>query len=66
MHSHTIQTIQTHNANSTIQTIWVARYSVKTCLLGFPGGPVVKNLAVNAGDSSVIPGPKRCHIPQGN
>ena len=29
---------------------------------GFPGGPVVKNLPCNAGDTSLIPGPGRCHM----
>ena len=32
----------------------------------FPGGPVVKNLPVNAGDTGSIPGPGRSHMPQGN
>ena len=32
----------------------------------FPGGPVLKNLPVNAGDVGPIPGPGRCHVPQGN
>ena len=32
-----------------------------TCL-GFPGGSVVKNLPTNAGDTSSIPGPGRCHM----
>ena len=30
---------------------------------GFPGGPVVKNLPCNAGDTDLIPGPGRSHIP---
>ena len=32
----------------------------------FPGGPVVKNLPANAGDTGLIPGPGRSHMPQGN
>ena len=32
----------------------------------FPGGPVLKNLPVNAGDEGPIPGPGRFHMPQGN
>ena len=34
--------------------------------LGLPGGPVVKNLPVNAGDMGLIPGLGRSHMPQGN
>ena len=30
----------------------------------FPGGPVVKNLPANAGDTGWIPGPGRFHMPQ--
>ena len=33
---------------------------------GFPGGPVVKSLPGNAGDAGLIPGPGRCHMPQGS
>ena len=33
---------------------------------GFPGGPVVKNLPVNAGDTGSIPAPGRSHMPCGN
>ena len=32
----------------------------------FPGGPVVKDLPVEAGDTSFIPGPGRLHMPRGN
>ena len=34
--------------------------------VNFPGGPVVKNLPCNAGDTGLIPGPGVFHIPQGN
>ena len=37
-----------------------------TLVLGFPGGPVVKNLPVNAGDVSLVPGPGRSHMPRGS
>ena len=30
----------------------------------FTGGPVVKNLAANAGHMGPIPGPGRSHMPQ--
>ena len=33
---------------------------------GFPGGPMVKNPACNARDTSSIPDPGRFHIPQEN
>ena len=32
----------------------------------FPGGTVVKNPLVNAGDMGLIPGPGRSHMPQSN
>ena len=32
----------------------------------FPGGPVVKNLPVNAGDTGLIPALGESHTPQGN
>ena len=35
-------------------------------MVDFPGGPVVKNLPANAGDTGLIPGPGRSHTPQGN
>ena len=35
---------------------------LKTLLLGFPGGAVVKNLPANAGDLGSSPGPGRSHL----
>ena len=32
----------------------------------FSGGPVVKNPPTNVGDTGLIPGPGRSHMPQGN
>ena len=32
--------------------------------LGFPGGAVSKNLPAGAGDTGLIPGPKRSHVPR--
>ena len=32
----------------------------------FPGGAVVKNPPANAGDTGLIPGPGRSHMPQSN
>ena len=34
--------------------------------LGFPGGTVVKNPPANAGDTGLIPGPGRSHMPRSN
>ena len=39
--------------------------SLRTKLLGFPGGPVVKNPLCCAGDTGSIPGPRRSHMQQG-
>ena len=33
---------------------------------GFPGGTVVKNPPVNAGDTGLSPGPGRSHMPRSN
>ena len=32
----------------------------------FPGGPVVKYPPANAGDTGLVPGPGRFHMPRGN
>ena len=32
----------------------------------FPGGAVVKNPPANAGDTGLIPGPGRSHMPRSN
>ena len=40
--------------------------SNKSKMWDSPGGPVVKNLPVNAGDTGSIPGPGRSHMPLGN
>ena len=34
--------------------------------LDFPGGPAVKNLPANAGDTGLIPDLKGSHMPQSN
>ena len=37
--------------------------SIKTKILrDCPGGPLLKNLPVNAGDNGLIPGPERFHM----
>ena len=36
----------------------------KQLCLGFPDGPVVKNLPANAGDMDLIPAPGRSHMLQ--
>ena len=33
---------------------------------GFPGGSVVENPPANAGDTGLIPGPERSHMPRSN
>ena len=38
----------------------------KSKLQGYPGGPVVKNLPGNAGDTGLMPGLGRFHMPRGN
>ena len=38
----------------------------KFTLRDLPGGPVVKNLPANAGDTGLTPGPGRSHMPRGN
>ena len=34
----------------------------KNARMGFPGGSVIKNLPVNAGDTGLIPDPGRSHM----
>ena len=34
-------------------------------VLGYPGGPMVKNPPCNAEDTGLIPGPERSHMPWG-
>ena len=34
--------------------------------MGFPGGPVVKSLPCKAGDTGLITGPRRSHMPKGS
>ena len=38
-------------------------YHLKDHMLGFPGGSVVKNPPANAGETGLIPDPKRSHMP---
>ena len=48
------------------QRVWDGHIHSATCKMdnqGFPGGPAVKNLPCNAGDTDWIPGPGRSHIP---
>ena len=50
-------------ANKNLASIFVFG---KTFALDFDGGPVVKNPPANAGDTGLIPGPGRSHMPWGN
>ena len=38
----------------------------KKLIMDFPGGPVVKNPPANAGETGLILGPGRSHMPWGN
>ena len=38
----------------------------KKLVLGLAGGPVVKNLLANAGDTGLSPGPRRSHVLHSN
>lgn len=40
------------------------RYTFKKWLMGFPGGPVVRNPSADAGDTGLLSGPRRSHVPQ--
>ena len=44
----------------------VKKSVLKTLLLGFPGGAVVKNPPANAGDMGSSPGPGRSHMQRSN
>ena len=43
-----------------------AKLQAKVMVVDFLGGPVVKTLPANAGNTGLIPGPGRFHILQGN
>ena len=43
----------------------VSQCYTKVNVWDFPDGPVVKNLPANAGDTGLIPGPGRFHMPRG-
>ena len=48
-------------------TSWLrVKLNYVSMLKDFPGGPVVKNLPVNARDMGSIPGLERLYIPWGN
>ena len=44
----------------------VATYTTEIKRWDFPGGAVVKNPPANAGDTGLIPGPGRSHMPWSN
>ena len=46
--------------------LFLISFSNKRGTGNFPGGPVVKNLPTNAGNTGLIPGPRRFHMPRGN
>ena len=41
-------------------------FLTKTSYRDFPGGTVVNNPPANAGDTGLMPGPGRCHMPLSN
>ena len=54
-----------------IEVLWhlnlhSSQLTIKTPILGFPGGSVVKNLPANVGDMGWISDPERFHMPWGN
>ena len=53
-----------HFDNNTMTYYWI--FVKKSDLQGYPGGPVVKNLPGNAGDTGLMPGLGRFHMPRGN
>ena len=46
--------------------IYMYIYTYTKYISGFPGGPVVKNLPADAGNTGSIPGKERVHMPQGH
>ena len=52
--------------NSQLSPASYRSQAIKTKLWGFPGGAVVENLPVNAGDAGSSPGLGRSHMPRSN
>ena len=63
--SHTLQADSSPSDPPRKPIAWIGRSKNRTSQ-NFPGGPVVKNLPVNAGDMDLIPDPGRFHMAQGN
>ena len=59
-----------HESGGSRGWMWGCQAAPRACLksvvLGFPGGAVVKNLPANAGDMGSSPGPGRSHMPRSN
>ena len=53
------------NAERTERTRW-GRWTYKQVVQDSPGGPSVKNLPANAGDTGSIPGPGKSHMMWGS
>ena len=49
-----------------LASLIITEIQIKSHNEDFPGGTVVKNPPVNAGDTGSIPGPGRSHMPQSN
>ena len=52
--------------NLTVPLFFDEETGMRKAKWDFPGGPVVKNLPDNAGDTVSIPGPGRSHLLQSN
>ena len=54
------------HATTKSQSSQINKYFKKINIRDFPGGAVVKNPPTNAGDTGLIPGPGRSHMPWSN
>ena len=63
-----MEAVQCSSTDDWIKEVWyIHRMEYNLALRkkeGFPGGAVVKNPPANAGDTGLIPGPGRSHMPR--
>ena len=62
--THSSKVYYSHN-----EEFWESRVTptqIQNGLRDFPGGAVVKNPPANAGDTGLVPGPGRSHVPRSN
>ena len=62
----TVKNTNTWRLHNTLLNIQEITEEIKEEIRGFPGGTVVENLPVNAGDTGSSPGLGRSHTPQSN